>query len=240
MKQFILILGGLFVLFASCSAQLTGQLAQDASGTVQLQAGLEPNMTALIRSLGSLNAGGTVNTQSGQPLLDAAAVNKSLGAAPGVKASSLRNTGRDRIDGTVTVSKIDDLLAAGDRRFIRYEAPAGGAPGRLTIHLDRGLGPRILSYISPEAGDYLSALMAPVATGEALSKKEYLELVASIYGKNIADEIAASTIRAAISFPGQIQSVRGGGFSGREARFETPLADLLVLENPLDYEVVWR
>lgn len=226
-------------MFASCSAQLTGQLAQDASGTVQIQAGLEPNMTALIRSLGSLNAGGVVNTQSG-PLLDAAAINKSLGAAPGVKASSLRNTGRDRIDGTVAVSQIGDLLAAGDRRFIRYEAPAGGAPGRLTIHLDRSLGPRILPYISPDAGDYLSALMAPVATGEALSKKEYLELVTSIYGKNIADEIAVSKIRAVISFPGQIQSVKGGGFSGREARFEVSLADLLVLENPLDYEVVWR
>jgi hypothetical protein len=82
--------------------------------------------------------------------------------------------------------------------------------------------------------------MAPVATGEQLTKQEYLELVASVYRKELAAEISAARIRARVEFPGTVVSVRGGTFSGSSAEFDVPLIDLLVLENRLSYEVVWR
>jgi hypothetical protein len=87
---------------------------------------------------------------------------------------------------------------------------------------------------------YLSALMAPIATGEALTKPEYLALVTSVYGKAIADEISSSSIRASVNFPGAIQRIKGGTYSGRRADFDIPLLDILVLETPLSYEVVWK
>jgi hypothetical protein len=82
--------------------------------------------------------------------------------------------------------------------------------------------------------------MAPAATGERLSRAEYLELVDSFYGKALADEIAAAGITVSIGFPGPVSSVKGGVFTGTQARFDIPLAALLVLENPLEYEVIWR
>ncbi|GHV85424.1 hypothetical protein AGMMS50230_10320 [Spirochaetia bacterium] len=212
-------------------------MAADSSGTLQLQANLEPNMAALIRSFGSL-AGGSGGASSA-PLLDAAALNRSLRAAPGVTNAALRNSGPERIEGPVAVSRIGDLLAAGVNRFVRYEGPAGSTPGKLTIHLDRNIGPRLLSQLSPETADYLSALMAPLATGEALSKTDYLALVESVYGKAITGEIGTSRITAAITFPGTVKSVKGGSFSGREARFNLSLLDILVVEQALDYEVTW-
>jgi hypothetical protein len=98
----------------------------------------------------------------------------------------------------------------------------------------------MLAYISPDIVAYLSALMAPLATGEAMTKKEYLALIASIYGSGIADEIAAAFFNATIDLPGPVQSVKGGTFSGKRAEFAIPLVDLLVLEKPLTYEVVWK
>ncbi|MDR2211502.1 MAG: hypothetical protein LBO65_08590 [Spirochaetaceae bacterium] len=235
MKSFFAPLGGLCLLvLGACSGQITGQVAQDASGALQIQAGLAPNMVSLISTFRSFNSNGA---QTG-PILNAAAIAGSLQTAPGVKSAVLRNSGQERLEGTVAVSHVGELFSAGGG-FIRYEAPSGTAPGRISIRLDRTTGPRILSVFSSEAVDYLSALSAPAATGEALTKKEYLELVESIYGKAIADEIAASRIRAVISFPGQIRAVTGGTFSGREARFDIPLPDILVLETPLNYEVVW-
>jgi hypothetical protein len=106
--------------------------------------------------------------------------------------------------------------------------------------MDRNAAPAMLARLSPEAAGYLSALMAPAATGEALSKTEYLALVESVYGKGVAGEIAAGRVSAAITLPGQVASVRGGTSSGREARFDIPLLDILVLENPLDYEITWN
>jgi hypothetical protein len=65
-------------------------------------------------------------------------------------------------------------------------------------------------------------------------------LITSFYNKAISDEIASSTIRASITFPGNITGVRGGSFSGRRADFNIQLLDFLVLENPLVYEVYWN
>jgi hypothetical protein len=56
----------------------------------------------------------------------------------------------------------------------------------------------------------------------------------------VADEIAAAKIRAFIDFPGPINAVKGGTYTGRRAVFEVPLLDLLVLETPLNYEIRWN
>jgi hypothetical protein len=206
---------------------------------VELSAGLEPNTAALIRRFAELQ-GGSGSPQN-RPLLDSALLNRSLQAAPGVTSSALRNTAPEKIAGTIAIGRIGDLLTTGQgRRFIRYEAPTAAAPGKLAVHLDRGSAPQILSTISPEITDYLSALLAPAATGEALTNAEYLDLVGSVYGKGVAGEISKAKINAVINFPGQVQAVTGGRAQGREARFEIPLTDLLVLSKPLDYEVSWK
>jgi hypothetical protein len=235
MKYTLAIFAALAILFASCSAQINGQLVQDGSGTVRLQANLEPNMVALIRNFSSLGGAAPAG-----PILNAESLNRSLRTAPGIASSALRNSSQERIEGTIGISRIGDLLSSGDSHFIRYEAPTASAPGRLSIHLDRSLGPRIIPLVSPDAMDYLTALMAPIATGEALRKAEYLTLVQSVYGRPISGEIATSKISIVLTLPGQIQSVRGGTYSGQEARFEVHLADILVLETPLEYELTWR
>jgi len=148
------------------------------------------------------------------------------------------------MEGQVNISRIDDFLAsAGSERntqntFIVFEQGQRG--GRCVININRNNGPEILDLLSPEISDYLNALMAPIATGEEMTKREYLELVTSFYNRVISDEISSSRIRAAIDFPGTISNIRGGTFSGRRASFDIPLLDLLVLETPLIYEVTWN
>jgi hypothetical protein len=94
--------------------------------------------------------------------------------------------------------------------------------------------------LSPEVRDYLSALMAPVATGETLTQKEYLALVQSVYGKGLAEEIASAKITLTIDFPGTISVIQGGKATKNRGVFTIPLGDLLVLERPLRYEVAWQ
>jgi hypothetical protein len=161
-----------------------------------------------------------------------------MAAAPGMRSVFLHNTAPAAIEGDIQISRIDEFLSlpGGGGRFISYTP----VPGRLSVTLDRNSGPRIIALLSAEAVDYLSALMAPVVTGEDLSREEYLKLVASVYGKAIADEIAAARLSLSVDFPGPLQSVRGGTFSGRRAEFLVPLADLFVLDRPLEYEARWK
>jgi hypothetical protein len=175
------------------------------------------------------------------PVLDAEAIGRSIAAAPGVRSVSIKNTGASSLDGNISISNVADFLSSPSTkgRFITYTE--GYAPGTssIIIVLDRETTPELVSRLSPEAAEYLEALLAPAILGETSTRQEYLSLVSLIYGRPLADEISASRIRAAIEFPRPLTSIRGGGASGRRAEFDIPLVDLLVLENPLRYEVTW-
>jgi len=236
MKFAFLPLSLCFAVLLSCAARIEGSLSADGSAALSVGMSLEPRMTNLIRSLSA--AGGQAGSAE-RPVLDSAAITQSMSNAPGIARVSLRNTTPSALDGTVQISKISDFLSAADGSgFISFEQ--GRTGGRCEITINRDNGPVLLGILSPEIADYLSALMAPLATGEVMTKPEYLALVTSVYNRAISDEISASMIRASIDFPGPVTSVRGGTFSARRANFDIPLLDLLVLESPLSYEVRWN
>jgi len=230
----------LCVLCMSCAAQINGALKADGQADLQVRASLEPRMTALIAGLAAASG---AEQPEGAPILDGPAIAESMKTAPGVASVSFKNTAPATIEGPVKIARIGDFLAPERASFIKYEqnySSGKAAGGKCAITLSRDTSPEILALISPEVNDYLSALMAPLATGEAMTTAEYLMLVGSVYGRAIADEISKAVIRASIEFPGTIQSVRGGNFSGKRANFAISLLDLLVLEEPISYEVAWR
>jgi hypothetical protein len=221
------------ILTPSCAARINGPLAADGSAALAVNVSLEPRMAALITRLSA--AGG----QRGANVLDGPAIARSMSNAPGIASVSFANTASAAIEGPLRISAIGDFLAVGSRGgFITFEQAGQG--GRCVISINRETGPQILGLLSSEITGYLEAIMAPLATGEKLSKAGYLEEVGMIYGKAVSDEIAGSRIRASIDFPGQVANVKGGTFSGKRAEFNVPLLDLLVLETPLSYEVVWK
>jgi len=236
------------LIFASCTAQISGSLKEDGQADIQIYAALEPKMTALIAGLAV--ASGMM--QPGYPnnalILDGPAISASMSSAPGVASAALKNIAPAAIQGPVQISRVSDFLARSKTggktqvskgpSFVVFQQ--GKAGGRCVINLNRDSGPEILGLISPEVGEYLAALMAPLATGETLTKAEYLTLVGSVYGKGIADEISNAQVRTFIDFPGTVQGVRGGTFSGRRVELAIPLLDILVLEKPLIYDVTWK
>jgi len=232
-----LVFGVLFCAFLSlfsCATRINGALAADGGAALSVSMALEPGITAVIRR--SLAAAGG---QTGN-VLDGAAIAQSMSNAPGIALVSLRNTTPAAVEGQVRIYAIGEFLAAADGRgFINFEQGSSG--GRCVINIDRSNGPEILELLSPQIVDLVNALMAPLATGEVMSKGEYLELVASFYNNTaISNEIADSRIRASIEFPGTVTSVRGGTFSGRTANLDIPLIDLLVLETPFICIVTWN
>jgi hypothetical protein len=218
-------------LFFSCSARISGSIAADGSAVFNINTSLQQRMTALIRNIAA--AGGSAD---GGNVLDGPFIAESMSDSPGISSVQFKNTSPSAIEGSVRISKIGDFLAAG--KLIVYEQNASG--GKCQINISRENGPVVLELLSWEITMYLNALMAPIATGEAISKSEYLSLLSSVYSRGISEEIAASRIRATIDFPGTISAVKGGTFSAKRADFDIPLIDLLVLETPLSYEVQWR
>jgi hypothetical protein len=230
------------VFFCSCSGRIDGSIRQDGSSAgaeIALEASLRPRMAALIQTL-SQTLGGAA---PGRPVIDGPAIARSLGAAPGVSSAAIENTGPAAVRGAMGIASLGEFLAVPGM----FSGGTPGTPllkydpaGALLIHLDRETGPLILSLLSEEVNAYLSALLAPVATGENITRAEYLGLVAAIYGKPIADEIASATVELSLEAPRTVTFIRGGSARGRTARFGISLPDLLVLEQPIDYEISWK
>ena len=218
------------LLFASCSGRITGAVQTNEQGEFIIEAELAPASARLLAPF-------SPSAAQPAPVLDAGVISRSFQGAPGVAAVQMRNTSPQNIAGSIGLTKISDFLMAGEFRFIAWEQ--GPAQGRAVIAIDRSNGPQMIAMLSQDAADYLSAIMAPIATGEPLSKTEYLRLVSSVYGGAIAREIETAEITASISFPGNITMAQGGDFSGSTARFHAKLLDLLVLEQPLRYEARW-
>ena len=231
-KAYVVIFALCSVLFLSCEARIEGTMAADGSASLTVNTGLFPRTAALIQNL--FAAAG----QDGQAL-NGPEIANSMAGAPGLASVELRNTSSTALTGQARISRISEFLsAAGERGFITFERRGSGV--RCEINIDRDNGHKILALLSPQINDYLNALMAPIVTEEIINKEEYLVLISTFYNRSIADEIARSMIRASIDFPGQVTSVTGGTFSARRAIINVNLIDLLVLEKPLKYEVIWN
>jgi hypothetical protein len=230
--RYSLVLAVVILPLFSCAARIDGSVSADGSAVFSVEMNLGPRMTALIRSL---------NSAAGQDdalILDGPGMARSM-SMEGMTSVSLKNTGPGAVEGEFRVLNINQFLAAGGKGgFITFTQVSNGGSCKININLENG--PGILENLSPDIADYMNALMAPIATGEAMSKSEYLDLVTTFYNRNISNEIAASMINVSINFPGNISSVTGGTFSGRRAVFDISLLDFLVLETPLVREVNWR
>jgi hypothetical protein len=238
MKNIFLTVTAAFLLaFSSCASRINGSLMTDGQADLGINAELKPNMSALIGRFAALSR----TTKPGAPLLDGPSLAASMSQAPGIASVSFANKTPSSIEGPVKISRINDFLSSGKAGgFISFEQKNSAGEGYCAVNFNLASGPWILNLISPEISMYLNALMAPIATGEAMTRADYLALVGSVYGRGIADEISSSSIRASVNFPGAIQRIKGGTFTGSKADFEVPLLDILVLETPLNYEVVWK
>lgn len=223
-------------LFFSCSAKIDGILKEDGSAELSLETSLGRQTRALIRSIM-----GVAGSHGEEVVLNGEEISRSMANAPGIRAVSLKNTSPTAIQGTISLSNVGGFLTAASSksRFITYTSGRTAGSSSIVIALDRSSAPHVISMLSPEVEDHLMLLMAPALFGDATTKQEYLDLLAGVYGRPLADEIANSKVALSVEFPRQITSVKGGKAAGRKAEFEVPLTDILVLEEPLRYEVVW-
>ena len=235
-KLHILFAFPVLALLFSCSARIEGVVREGGAADITISTALEPRAIALIRSIR-----GFMGEAANAPILDGPAISQSIAAAPGVLTAFLVNSGPTALDGTIAIANVGDFLAAGDAEgqfitFIEGQTPGSSS---IVVSLDRDSAPDLISRLAPELTEYLSVLMAPVVLGENISRQEYLNLIAMVYGRPLADEIAAARVRASIQFPRQLTAIQGGTAAGNRAEFDIALVDLLVMQTPLRYEISW-
>jgi len=100
-------------------------------------------------------------------------------------------------------------------QFIQYDSTRTG--GHLRLTLDRNNGPATLALFSQDVTDYLSALMAPIATGENLSQAKYLDLVSRMYGPRWRRKLKGPASALPSGSPGRLPRWRGEPIRGNRS-----------------------
>ena len=80
--------------------------------------------------------------------------------------------------------------------------------GKLEIVLSREKLVDFYNKADSQTAMFLDMLLAPVFNDEKMSEEEYLEVLASFYGQEIADEIGAADFRITIKNPDGTQSIQ--------------------------------
>ncbi|MBQ3688106.1 MAG: hypothetical protein II932_09750 [Treponema sp.] len=129
------------------------------------------------------------------------------------------------------------------RTGVRFASVVSVEKHSLTLNLSPATMRALYASMDLQTRSYVDLFMAPVFTGEPMSGGEYTALIASVYGKDLAQEIADARMEITLSAPRGEKAAScsnaGAKLSGRSARFSIPLLDLLVLEEPQSYRITW-
>lgn len=191
----------LFV-FTGCSPTLKIRLASDNTIAMQFVSGTGAELSKTFTSLTGQQIG-QVNTLSTQKAMKEAGL--SANAITQVGPDLWLTTGPDSIDG----------ILAGKPGTITY-TPAGSSSARsssatrsdvFSITLSPETAQYIVSLLPEETVSYTELFMAPIFTGEQMSPDEYTDLIAAVYGQQLADELDAASFKITILVPGKTTSV---------------------------------
>lgn len=104
---------------------------------------------------------------------------------------------------------------------------------------------QLLTYLPEDNTGYADLLMAPLFTGEEMDMEEYVDTVAVVYGRKLANEANTFKFMFQITVPGTITSLSvpeyaKGTFKGSKAEITATMAAFLSDYKNALYSVEWK
>lgn len=212
-------------LITGCSPALSVKLDANCAVSMTFESGTGAELSKTFTALTGKQMG-TIQTGPAVSSLKAAGLTAS-GISQNGSQFSL-STGPDNAD--AILPKLPDA--------IRIEGSAAGK-GSLSFNLSPETAQYIISLLPEETASYTELFMAPLFTGETMSADEYTDLVAAVYGQQLADELTSSRFTLNISVPGYVTSVSVPSAlnatvtkNNTKAVISLPLSALLTLSQP--------
>lgn len=207
----------LSVLFAGCGSHITVQAAPSGENHIEVSVDLGD---ALYDAIRDAYAGARAFADSG-----AGSAAQVAGDFKVFDTAGIRQSLEDR--GFTNVS------AASDEPTALAVSADGAAEDFITVassSVDVRLSPgnirRLVSTLPEETRYFLDLLMAPVLTGEGLGETDYREVLAAVYGEDLAREAENAVVNLTLEAP-----------NGAEKAFEIPLLSLLTLKDEAVYSL---
>lgn len=195
-----------FILFSSCGASIEIN-AENGSATIAYRASFGRAFIDLMRAL---------SDDTTSPLFDAQVIQ-----------AQFRASG---IDNAIVASSSDESLSISTRLPYNSRNPLSqsGCLEKSAQGITLTFSPKTLQalYVSlpPLVQSYIDLCMSPVFIGEKMARADYIDMVASVYGQALADELDAAHVTI---------TLRGESANAVKKTRTIPLVELLTLDEPL-------
>jgi hypothetical protein len=218
-----------------CTIKQQVDLETDASGTVSMQIRLEPVFVQYIEDLSAL----TGESFDGG-IFDAEEIEKEFAERQDVTLLSLSTPTPDTLNMKLRYSSIEEVFSSEqelqESGIIRFERVSQGYSVR--FHLDRENFPAVMTFI-PSLQNPLFEGLGPQENDDT-TEEEYYELMELALGEGGADSVRNSYIQTRVNVRGTLVSQSGGTITPGGVTFTVPLIRVLLLDEPLDYSLVFR
>jgi hypothetical protein len=201
------------LLFSACTASVDVHAGTDGSAEISYGAVFGNALVEVMKSLSEAGSG---------PLFDTRSITEQLQKA-GIQTAKVSSPS----DSALTVSA---SLAAGSKDPVSAVGFLSGSAHSLTLTLSPEKLSALYTAMPETVQSYIDLFMAPVFGGTVMTAEDYVNLVASVYGQPVGDEVAAAQIRI---------TLYGPAGSGIRKTVTVPLTDILTASKPLVYSVTW-
>jgi len=221
--------------FASCSANLSLKAQNDGSVKTDFSADMGAYLAQALDGI-SANMGG-------KDVINAASLKKAFTGSDftGVSAA-VPNKQTVIVSGNIVpLDKQKSFKGVKTSSFIKCE------DNKLTITLSPASLQGFYNSMGQEDRTYLDLFMAPIFTGEKMSQSEYKELIASVYGQELADDMQKGKITFTLAVPdGKARKTSGAKLGQSKASanskritFSIPMIEFLTLQTEKSAYIGW-
>jgi hypothetical protein len=235
--------GALIILFilgalGACHIKQQASLKTDGSGSVRFRFELEPFFLGALLEMASLDPNNRAVER--KTIFDVEKIRQEFEKKPDIELVHIASPSPTLLEGEFTFRDVEavfkgeqELTQAGVVSFDR------GAEGNaLRFHLDRGNFGQVASFL-PMQNNPIFRILGP-EENEGMTEEEYLEMMAFMLGAKGPPAIKASFVELEVDVEGEVIEQTGGRIEGKTVMFRIPLLDILLLDEPLDYSIIFR
>ena len=236
----LLVLAALpFLVLLACSVRQDVTLNPDGSGEAAVHVTVQKFFSDYLLDLAEFSGKGG---RAGG-VFDEKAIRTAFEQRPGVTIKAIRIPKPEELEIQLAFRSIDDLVRGQkeltDTGIVTFKNDGGTRT--LRLHLDQKNFARISAFLPSSDGstETILGVFGP-QPGVTITEAEYLETMQFTLGDEGPKAIQASFIDIAVAVNGKLVSQKGGTVKGNTVTFRMPLLKILVLNEALDYEIVFK
>ncbi|GEM_PF-1003449 len=229
----------LFLLFTGCSVNEEVFLKGDGSGTVSSQVVVKPIFIDYMKSMAEVT--GESNKLKDGKIFDIENIRKTMEERPGITVVKIENPSPEKLNLRLKFSNVEEVFKSEkDLTSVGLISFSRTAKGKLLkFHLDKKNFHQLLA-VFPELSNPIVESMGP-QEDEDTTEAEYLEMIQFALGEKGPEAVKTSSIKLTIHVDGKLLSQSGGKLKDKKTVvFKLPLLKLLLLNEPIDYSILFE